>query len=116
MFLGGMNTDIAMMVRMFNPRTLSDTYCLANLQEATNESRIKSKPVYARYRNVSSTSYGSYGGGRKHLSKRNMRKKEPRINVSTVIKKGEEEEFSGEEGLEECLVEEFSPVAQEQNP
>ncbi|GJU29374.1 ty3-gypsy retrotransposon protein [Tanacetum coccineum] len=71
MFLGGMKTDIAMMVGMFKPITLSDTYCLENLQEATNESRIKSKPVYTSYRNVSSTSFGSYGG-----VKRNMRKKD----------------------------------------
>nr|GEV12055.1 putative mitochondrial protein [Tanacetum cinerariifolium] len=62
MFLGGMNTDIAMMVRMFKPRTLDDTYFLENLQEATNESRTKSKPVYTCYKNVASTSYGSYGG------------------------------------------------------
>nr|GEX27634.1 hypothetical protein [Tanacetum cinerariifolium] len=74
--------------RMFKPRTLSDTYCLERLQEATNESRIKSKPVYTNFRNVASTSSRSYGGD------------------------GEDEEFSGEE----CLVEEFSPVSQEQNP
>ncbi|GJT31209.1 reverse transcriptase [Tanacetum coccineum] len=42
MFLGGMSTDIAMMVRMFKPRTLTDTYCLVNLQEVANESRTKS--------------------------------------------------------------------------
>nr|GEX01561.1 retrotransposable element Tf2 [Tanacetum cinerariifolium] len=81
MFLGGINNDIAMMVRMFKPRTLSDTYCLENLQEATNESRIKSKPVYTSYKNVASTSSGSYGGD------------------------GEDEEFLGEE---ECLAEEFN--------
>ncbi|GJU46257.1 retrotransposable element Tf2 [Tanacetum coccineum] len=160
MFLGGMNTDIAMMVRMFKPRTLSDTYCLANLQEATNESRIKSKPVYTSYRNVSSTSSGSYGGGnvtssnnkpllalpatkqplntgRKQLSKKEYEEKRAKNQCFYCDQKyvpghkcsgqmfvlevlatpeGEEEEFSGEEGLEECLVEEFSPVAQEQNP
>ncbi|GKD26274.1 hypothetical protein Tco_1232488 [Tanacetum coccineum] len=47
---------------MFKPRTLNDTYCLANLQEATNESRAKSKPVYSGYKNVTSTSSRSYGG------------------------------------------------------
>nr|GEY18657.1 hypothetical protein [Tanacetum cinerariifolium] len=84
MFLGGMNTYIAMMVRMFKPRTLANTYCLANLKEATNESRIKSKPVYTNFRNVSSTSFGGFG----------------RVLATPD---GEEEEFSGEEGLEECL-------------
>ncbi|GJV53710.1 Fe(3+) dicitrate transport system permease [Tanacetum coccineum] len=123
MFLGGMNTDIAMMVRMFNPRTLSDTYCLANLQEATNESRIKSKPVYARYRNVSSTSYGSYGGAKNQCVYCDQKyvpghKCSGQMFVLEVLAtpEGEEEEFSGEECLEECLVEEFSPVPQEQNP
>ncbi|GJZ58922.1 hypothetical protein Tco_0614738 [Tanacetum coccineum] len=56
MFLGGMNTDIVMMVRKFKPRTLADTYCLENLQKATNESRTKYKPVYPGYKNVASTS------------------------------------------------------------
>ncbi|GKA06840.1 ribonuclease H-like domain-containing protein [Tanacetum coccineum] len=63
MFLGGMNTDIATMARMFKPRTLADTYCLANLHEATNESRTKSKLMYTGYKSVASTSSGSYGGG-----------------------------------------------------
>ncbi|GJW58700.1 hypothetical protein Tco_0105431 [Tanacetum coccineum] len=49
--------------RMFKPRTLADTYCLANLQESTNESRTKSKPVFIGYKNVASISSGSYGGG-----------------------------------------------------
>ncbi|GJZ83951.1 transposon ty3-I gag-pol polyprotein [Tanacetum coccineum] len=69
MFLAGMNTYIAMMVRMFKPRTLTDTYCLANLQEATNESRTKSKPVYTGYKNVASTSSGSYGGSSREEGK-----------------------------------------------
>ncbi|GJX29422.1 transposon ty3-I gag-pol polyprotein [Tanacetum coccineum] len=56
----GMKTNIAMMVRMFKPRTLANTCCLANLQEATNKSRIKTKPLYLRYKNVASTSSGSY--------------------------------------------------------
>ncbi|GJV00541.1 putative nucleotidyltransferase, ribonuclease H, partial [Tanacetum coccineum] len=60
-FLPGVNTDIAMMVRMFKPRTLNDTYYLANLQKATIESRAKSKPVYSGYKNVASTSSRSYG-------------------------------------------------------
>nr|GEY23607.1 hypothetical protein [Tanacetum cinerariifolium] len=157
MFLGGMkNTDIAMMVRMFKPRTLSDTYCLANLQEATNESGIKSKPVYTNFRNVASTSSGSYGGGnvtssnnnpllallatnqtsnseRKQLNKREYEEKRaknqcfycdekyvPRQKCSgqmfvlevLTTSDGEDDEFSGEE----CLVEEFRLVSQEQNP
>nr|GEX61673.1 hypothetical protein [Tanacetum cinerariifolium] len=53
---------------MFKPRTLADTYCLANLQEATNESRTKPKPVYTNFRNVASTSSGSYGRGNMNSS------------------------------------------------
>ncbi|GJR22850.1 retrotransposon-related protein [Tanacetum coccineum] len=120
MFLGGMNTDIAMMVRMFKPRTLSDTYCLANLQEATNESRIKSKPVYTSYKNVASTSSGSYGGGNVTSSNNkpllalpatkqslNPGRRHGQMFVLEVLttSDGEDKEFSGEE---ECLVEEFS--------
>nr|GEU80879.1 ribonuclease H-like domain-containing protein [Tanacetum cinerariifolium] len=62
MFLAGMNTDIAMMVSMFKPRNLTDICCVANLQEATNESRTKSKPMYTGYKNIVSNSSGSYRG------------------------------------------------------
>ncbi|GKD94419.1 hypothetical protein Tco_1374256 [Tanacetum coccineum] len=126
MFLGGMNTDIALIVRMFKPRTLIDIYCLANLQEAIIESRNKSKPVYVGYRNVASTSSSSnvstrnnkpflalpapkqtFNAGRKQLSKKEYEKKGPRINAFTVIK--------SEECLEEYVTEEISLVFQEQN-
>ncbi|GKD19667.1 putative mitochondrial protein, partial [Tanacetum coccineum] len=63
MFLRGINTDIAMMVRLFKSKTLVDTYYLTNLQEATKESRTGSKIVYTCYKNVASASSGSYGGG-----------------------------------------------------
>ncbi|GJR91792.1 putative mitochondrial protein [Tanacetum coccineum] len=58
-----MHTNIAMMVRMFKLKTLVDTYCLANLQEATNEARIKSKQVFTSYGNTASTSSGNKNGG-----------------------------------------------------
>ncbi|GJR97210.1 hypothetical protein Tco_0269384 [Tanacetum coccineum] len=40
--LGGLPTELEMSVRMFKPKTLSDEYCLTNLQEATLEA-IKKK-------------------------------------------------------------------------
>ncbi|GKD42640.1 reverse transcriptase [Tanacetum coccineum] len=35
-FLGGLDKDIEMSVRMFKPQTLADAYCLSKLQEANN--------------------------------------------------------------------------------
>ncbi|GJR58207.1 reverse transcriptase [Tanacetum coccineum] len=66
------------------PKTLVDTYCLANLQEATNEARIKSKQVFTSYRNTARTSSGNNNG------------------EVMVALDGEEEELT----QEECLVEE----------
>ncbi|GJT99565.1 hypothetical protein Tco_1109904 [Tanacetum coccineum] len=108
--------------RKFKPRTLADTYCLENLQKATNESRTKYKPVYPGYKNVASTS--------SVVMVVNMREKGSRISayqkyvpshkcsgqmfVLEVLAALDEEE---EEIIEEeCLAEEVNPGLQEQNP
>ncbi|GJT69046.1 hypothetical protein Tco_1028332 [Tanacetum coccineum] len=47
LFVGGLPTEIKIRVRMFNPRTLVDAYCLINLQEATlNVVKKKNRMVY----------------------------------------------------------------------
>ncbi|GJZ78004.1 hypothetical protein Tco_0642676 [Tanacetum coccineum] len=47
LFIGGLPTEIEMRVRMFKPRTLTDAYCLTNLQEATlNALKKKNRIVF----------------------------------------------------------------------
>nr|GFB13932.1 hypothetical protein [Tanacetum cinerariifolium] len=47
LFMGGLPAKIVMGVRMFKPKTLSDAYCLTNLQEATlNAVKRKNKHVF----------------------------------------------------------------------
>nr|GEX80711.1 gypsy/Ty3 retroelement polyprotein [Tanacetum cinerariifolium] len=47
LFMGGLPTEIEMGVRMFKPRTLTDAYCLTNLQEATlNAVKKKNRLVF----------------------------------------------------------------------
>ncbi|GJT48766.1 hypothetical protein Tco_0974923 [Tanacetum coccineum] len=47
LFMGGLPAEIAMRVRMFKPKTLSDAYCLKILQEATlNAVKKKNKSVF----------------------------------------------------------------------
>ncbi|GJU93992.1 retrotransposon-related protein [Tanacetum coccineum] len=56
LYLGGLPTEIEMGVRMFKPRTLTDAYCLTNLQEATlNAVKKKSKMQFS----ASTSRYGS---------------------------------------------------------
>ncbi|GKD94637.1 hypothetical protein Tco_1374474 [Tanacetum coccineum] len=46
LYLGGLPTELEMSVQMFKPKTLSDAYCLTNLQEATLEAiKKKNKPL-----------------------------------------------------------------------
>ncbi|GJW24762.1 copia protein [Tanacetum coccineum] len=56
-FLGGLNKEIEMIVRMFKPQSLADAYCLSKLQEANNNVSRKinkslmptPKPVYNNF-------------------------------------------------------------------
>ena len=62
LFLGGLPTELAMSVRMFKPKTLADTYCLTNLQEATlNAVKKKSRSTFVpsnnRYGQSSNSSF-----------------------------------------------------------
>ncbi|GJT56679.1 hypothetical protein Tco_0991733 [Tanacetum coccineum] len=43
--------------------SLADTYCLENLQKATNEAIVKSKPVFTSYRNTAYASSAINSGG-----------------------------------------------------
>ncbi|GJX53783.1 gypsy/ty3 retroelement polyprotein [Tanacetum coccineum] len=55
-YLGRLPTEIEMAVRMFKPQTLTDAYCLTNLQEATlNDVKKKSKMQFS----TSTSRYGS---------------------------------------------------------
>ncbi|GKD32957.1 hypothetical protein Tco_1248466, partial [Tanacetum coccineum] len=87
----------------FKPRTLNDTYCLANLQEAINESRAKSKPVYSGYKIVASTSFESYGevyvSGHKCSGQMFV--------LEVLVEDGEE--HVKEDCFEECLSEDINP-------
>nr|GEU37359.1 reverse transcriptase [Tanacetum cinerariifolium] len=48
LYLGGLPTEIEMDVRMFKPQTLTDAYCLTNLQKATlNAVKKKSKMQFS---------------------------------------------------------------------
>lgn len=45
-YIGGLQPEVEMVVRMFNPKTLADTYSLATLQEATlNAAKRKLRPL-----------------------------------------------------------------------
>lgn len=45
-YIGGLQPEVEMVVRMFNPKTLTDTYLLAKLQEATlNAAKKKFRPL-----------------------------------------------------------------------
>nr|GFA67962.1 hypothetical protein [Tanacetum cinerariifolium] len=57
-FMGGLPTEIEMKVRMFKPKTLADTYCLINLQEATLNA-VKKKRRSDFFLNQSRYSHGS---------------------------------------------------------
>nr|GEW60503.1 gypsy/Ty3 retroelement polyprotein [Tanacetum cinerariifolium] len=93
---------------IIKPRTLTDTYCLATLQEATNESRTKSKPMYTGYKNVASTNSGSYGGSNVTTNNNRILLALPAPNgqmfVLEVLVK-EWEELVKENCFEECLEE-----------
>nr|GEV43840.1 ribonuclease H-like domain-containing protein [Tanacetum cinerariifolium] len=52
-FLGGLDKDIEMSVRMFKPQSLADAYCLSKLQEANNNvSKKYTKPLLPTPRNL----------------------------------------------------------------
>ncbi|GJU51961.1 transposon ty3-G gag-pol polyprotein [Tanacetum coccineum] len=56
LYWGGLPTEIDMGVRMFKPQTLTDAYCLTNLQEATlNAVKKKSKMQFS----TNTSRYGS---------------------------------------------------------
>nr|GEV15378.1 uncharacterized mitochondrial protein AtMg00810-like [Tanacetum cinerariifolium] len=57
LFMGGLPTEIEMGFRMFKPKTLTDAYCLTNLQEATLNA-IKEKGRSAFVPNNSRKMYG----------------------------------------------------------
>ncbi|GKC42794.1 hypothetical protein Tco_1060516 [Tanacetum coccineum] len=50
LYLGGLPTELEMVVRMVKPKTLSDAYCLTTLQEATLEAvKKKNRPFTRRF-------------------------------------------------------------------
>ena len=65
LFIGGLKEEIAYAVRMFQPATLIDAFCLSKLQEANNSvSRSRSAPFLANPKNYGyANKYGGNGNG-----------------------------------------------------
>ncbi|GJZ99715.1 reverse transcriptase [Tanacetum coccineum] len=63
LFIGGLKEEIAYVVRMFKTTSLSDAFCLAKLQKASNSiTRGRPTTVQTASRNMVSTPYNRGGG------------------------------------------------------
>jgi hypothetical protein len=64
LFIGGLKEEIAYAVRMFQPITLIDAFCLSKLQETNNSmSRNRSAPLLSNPRNNVNYGYANKYGG-----------------------------------------------------